>query len=59
MRKKRYLTAFVSNDGVVSVMGNDKDLKYALEVVKKHNQFPSTVGQWKVFELGKEIKIRG
>lgn len=63
MAKKRYLTAFEATDGTVHVMGNDKDLKYAIEVVERHNHFQvnlnmKPVGKWKVFELGKEVKIK-
>ena len=55
---RRYLTAYVTNDGTISVMGHNKGLAYATDVVNRHNQYNQRpdLGTWKVFEIGKEVK---
>jgi len=61
---KKYLTVWVGKNGVILVMGDAKDLRYATEVVNRHNECRPLLGmkhlgKWKVFELGKEVKING
>jgi len=35
---KDYITGCINDDGTISPMGNSKDLEYAKEIAKRHDQ---------------------
>ena len=61
MSQRKYLTAYISNDGTISVMGNNKGLAYAIDVVNTHNKYNDhpDLGSWYVIEIGKKVYPNG